>query len=169
MLFFWYPKMSVAATQAFLALYREATEAFLTLVISRLDDSILKNAVHTLVSSYCPIMLQTLVKNEIVPAVATVPAVPAVPEEPEMRTATEKNIRRLMKERRIDYEAAWMELRCKELEDGDSICCTEECSDRSSAEDDLVEAARRGKEKRNARRAAAGRPVSEDEGSESEN
>jgi len=160
-----------ASTQSFFALNRQATEAFLTQVISRLDDLTLKNAVHTLVSSYCPIMLHTLVKNEIVPTGLAVPAVPAVPTEPEeteMRTATEENIRRLMKNERIDWEAAWMQLRCKELEDGDSICCTEECSDRSSAEDDLVEAARRGKEKRNARRGAAGRKVSEGEPSEGE-
>ena len=77
-----------------------------------------------------------------------------------MRTATDENIRRLMKKERISWHAAWMELRCKELEDGASICCTEECSDRSSAEDDLVEAARRGKKKREAR---SGKAVSEDE------
>jgi hypothetical protein len=93
-----------------------------------------------------------------------------VPEVPEMRTATDENIKRLMKETGLDWEEAWKELRCKELEDGDSICCTEECSEREDeADEDLVEAARRGKEKREARRAGAGRHVSyEDKATEGE-
>jgi len=85
----------------------------------------------------------------------------------DMRTVSDENIRRLMKLKRIGWEKAWEELRCMELEDGDSICCTEECSDRDEAIEELVEAARRGKKKRNARRAGAGRPVSA-EASESE-
>jgi hypothetical protein len=87
----------------------------------------------------------------------------AVSKEPEMRTATDENIKRLMKETGLDWEEAWTELRCKELEDGQSICCTEECSDRDEAIEELVEAARRGKKKRNARRKAAGRQVSDTE------
>jgi hypothetical protein len=87
--------------------------------------------------------------------------------EPEMRTVTDENIKRLVKEKGLDWEEAWKELRCKELEDGDSICCTEECSDRDEADEDLVEAARRGKKNRAARRKAAGCHVSyEDKASE---
>jgi len=89
--------------------------------------------------------------------------------EHDMRTATDENIKRLRKLKRIGWEEAWKELRCLELEDGDSICCTEECSVREDeADEELVEAARRGKQKRNARRAGAGRPVSDDDATEAE-
>jgi hypothetical protein len=104
-------------------------------------------------------MLHTLVKNEIVP---TGPVNQVVQEEPEMRTATDENVARLMRKKRIDWESAWTELRCKELEDGESICCSEECEGNGSAIDELVWAAEAGKKKRNERRAAAGRPVSPD-------
>jgi hypothetical protein len=170
-------------THPLIALDRLATKQILAIAINDMDDLTLKNAVHSLLSSYRPNLLETIVKHPShlnAVAEANDAAVKEAPkneivqeedeedkeedeEEPEMRTATDENIRRLMKKERIGWEAAWMELRCKELEDGDSICCTEECSDRSSAEDDLVEAARRGKEKRNARRRASGRQVSEDE------
>jgi hypothetical protein len=111
-----------------------------------------------------------LLKNlekEVVPAPPAVIAASTVIVESgdEMRTSTDENIKRLMKLKRIDWESAWTELRCRELEDGDSICCTEECSDRDEAIEELVEAARRGKEKRNARGRAAGRQVSEEEDS----
>jgi hypothetical protein len=87
--------------------------------------------------------------------------------EHDMRTATDENIKRLMKLKRIDWEEAWKELRCLELEDGDSICCTEECSEREDeADEELVEAARRGKEKREARQ--EGRPVSHNDATEAE-
>jgi hypothetical protein len=79
-----------------------------------------------------------------------------------MRTATDENIRRLMKIARIDWEAAWTHLRCLELEDGDSICCSEECEGNDSAIDELVWAAEAGKKNRNERRIAQGRPVSPD-------
>jgi len=79
------------------------------------------------------------------------------------------DIKKVMKEAGVDWLEAWTYIRCLELEEGASICCSEECEDHDSAIDELVEAAQVGKEKRNARRAAAGRPVSEDEGSESEN
>ena len=63
-----------------------------------------------------------------------------------------------------------MYVRCEELEDGESICCSEECEGHSSAMTVLVEAARRGKEKRNARRRAQGRRVSDcDEDEDHEN
>jgi len=51
-----------------------------------------------------------------------------------------------------DLEDEWTKERVKELEDGDSICCSEECSDRSCAMSVLVDAYRRGTEKRRARR-----------------
>jgi len=195
-------------TQIFFALDRKATEEFLAMAIKDMDDLTLKNAVHTLISSYRPSILKDLqkdivpawcaalkdLKKDVVPAALkdlkkdVVPAWPATlkaftetvivdedkdsePEtvivdddedsEPEMRTATDKNIRTLMKKHRIGWEEAWKELRCLELEDGDSICCTEECSEREDeADEDLVEAARRGKKKREARQAGAGRHVS---------
>ena len=159
-----------AATQAFFALDRCATEELLMIAVKDMDDLTLKNAVHTLISSYKPHLLKGLVKptsslsvlaEAIFHEEAKDSAMNQSPkEEPEMREASEKNIRRLMKEKRIDWEAAWTELRCLELEDGASICCSEECSDRDEAIDDLVEAARRGKKKRLARR---GQTVSDDE------
>jgi len=175
-------------TQIFFALDRKATEEFLAMAVKDMDDLTLKNAVHNLITTYRPWILKDLQKD-IVPAWSAalknlqkdvVPAWPAalkaftetviVDEEPEMRTATDKNIRTLMKKHRISWEAAWKELRCLELEDGDSICCTEECSEREDeADEELVEAARRGKEKREARRAGAGRHVSyEDKATEGE-
>jgi len=50
------------------------------------------------------------------------------------------------------YEDEWLTSRIKELEDGDSICCSEECEGHSSAMSVLVKAAERGKKKRRARR-----------------
>ena len=93
---------------------------------------------------------------------ATTPANEIVEEEPEMRTATDENVERLMKKKRIDWVEAWTELRCKELEDGESICCSEECEGNDSAIDELVWAAEAGKKKRNERRIAQGRAVSPD-------
>ena len=93
---------------------------------------------------------------------ATAPANEVVQQEPEMRTATDENVERLMRKKRIDWVAAWTELRCKELEDGESICCSEECEGNDSAIDELVWAAEAGKQKRKERRIAQGRPVSPD-------
>jgi len=73
-----------------------------------------------------------------------------------MRTTTDTNIRRLMKAARIDWETAWTQLRCYELEDGASICCSEECEEHDSAIDELVEAAQRGEANRRARHAPPG-------------
>jgi len=165
-----------ASTEVFFALDRKATEEFLALAIKDMDDLTLKNAVHTLVSCYRPSLLRDLQK-EVVPAFCAALNTVSKPtsvapvnqvvqeepeEEPEMRTATDKNVARLMRKKRIDWEAAWTELRCKELEDGESICCSEECEGHDSAIDELVWAAEAGKKKRNERRAAVGRPVSPD-------
>jgi hypothetical protein len=90
------------------------------------------------------------------------PANEVVSTEPEMRTATDENVARLARQKRIDWETAWTELRCLELEDGDSVCCSEECEGNDSAIDELVWAAEAGKKNRNARRRAEGRPVSPD-------
>lgn len=86
--------------------------------------------------------------------------------EPEMRTATDENVARLVRQKRIGWEEAWTELRCKELEDGDSVCCSEECEGNDSAIDELVWAAEAGKKKRNERRISEGRPVSPDQAEE---
>ena len=171
-----------AATQAFFALDRLATEEILALAVKDMDDLTLKNAVYTLLSSYMPDLLEGLVKppsslSALAEAVFHVEAPPAtqepvateapknelVQEEPEMRTASEENVARLMRKKRIDWEEAWTELRCLELEDGDSICCSEECEGNDSAIDELVWAAEAGKKKRNERRIAQGRPVSPDQ------
>jgi hypothetical protein len=153
-----------------IALDRLATEEILTNAIKDMDDLTLKNAVHTLLSSYRPNLLETIVNHpshlNAVSEAKEAPKNEIVHEEPEMRTATDENIKRVMKMARVDWETAWTHLRCLELEDGESICCTEECSDREEAIEELVEAARRGKKKRNARRKAAGRQVSDDEASE---
>jgi hypothetical protein len=93
----------------------------------------------------------------------------ATAQEVVLSTENDADIKKVMKELGMDWEQAWIYIRCLELEEGASICCSEECEDHDSAIDELVEAAQVGKKKRNARRAAAGRPVSEDEGSESEN
>ena len=93
---------------------------------------------------------------------ATAPANEVVQQEPEMRTATDENVERLMRKKRIDWVAAWTELRCKELEDGSSVCCSEECEGHDSAIDELVWAAEAGKEERKKRRIAQGRPGSPD-------
>ena len=93
-------------------------------------------------------------------ALVSPPQTQIVNEEPEMRTATEENVARLARQKRIDWTEAWTELRCKELEDGDSICCSEECEGNDSAIDELVWAAEAGKKKRKERRIAEGRPVS---------
>lgn len=93
---------------------------------------------------------------------AAAPANEVVQQEPEMRTATDENVELLMKKKRIDWVTAWTELRCKELEDGSSVCCSEECEGNDSAIDELVWAAEAGKQKRKERRIAQGRAVSPD-------
>lgn len=93
-------------------------------------------------------------------AAALLPQNQVVAVEEEVREVTDENIKRLMKKERIGWKEAWIKLRCLELEDGVSIYCSEECSDRDEADEDLIAAARRGKKKRLARR---GKPVSENE------
>jgi hypothetical protein len=139
-----------AVTQAFLALDRAAVLKLLSTTVKEMDDATLKTASYLLISRNKPSLLESLAPpvNEI------------VHEEHDMREASEENIKRLMKLKGIDDIAAWTELRCLELEDGASICCSEECSDREEADEDLVAAARRGKKKRLARR---GHAVSDDE------
>lgn len=66
-------------------------------------------------------------------------------------------ILRVMKATGLDWEEAWIHVRVQELEDGASGYCSEECEGHSSAMSVLVEAVRRGKAKRNARRRAEGR------------
>lgn len=148
----------MAAYRAFYALDRVAVCKLLSTTIKEMDDATLKGVAYNLISNHKPSLLQPPAPpvNEVVEA------------EHEMREASDENVERLMKLKRIDWVEAWKELRCLELEDGNSICCTEECSDRDEADFELVEAARRGKGKRNARRKAAGRNVSEDEASEGE-
>jgi hypothetical protein len=164
-----------AATQTFFALDRTATEEFLAMAVKDMDDLTLKNAVHTLVSCYRPSLLRDLNKTVVpacceaiasaaaaAPVPVTVPQNQTVAVEEEMRTATDENVARLMRKKRIDWEAAWTELRCKELEDGASICCSEECEGNDSAIDELVWAVEAGKKNRKERRIAQGRPVSPD-------
>jgi hypothetical protein len=158
-------------TQAFFALDRVATEEILTNAIKHMDDLTLKNAVHTLLSSYKPHLLEALVKTRstlsalaeavfiVEDKAKEVPKNEIVHEEPEMRKATDKNIKRLMKEEGLDEIQAWTQLRCLELEDGASICCSEECSDRDEADEDLCAAYRRGDEKRAARHRTQGKQV----------
>lgn len=164
-----------AASQAFFALDRLATEEILSLAVKDMDDLTLKNAVYILLSSYKPDLLKGLVKPpsslsalaeavfHVEAAATEAPKNKIVQEEPEMRTATDENVKRLMRKKRIDWEEAWTELRCLELEDGDSICCSEECEGNDSAIDELVWAAEAGKKKRKERRVAQGRPVSPDQ------
>lgn len=71
---------------------------------------------------------------------------------------------RIMRITGVDWEEAWNIVRAEELEEGASICCSEECEGNDSAMSILVEAAKMGKKKRNARRRAEGRSVSDDEG-----
>jgi len=91
-----------------------------------------------------------------------------VPEQP-LRSDNDADIRKVMKEMRMNWEDAWTFIRCMELEDGASICCSEECEGHSSAMDELVESAQIGKKKRNARRRAMGRATSDDEGENEDN
>jgi hypothetical protein len=56
-----------ADTQAFFALNRKATEEFLAIVIIDMDQLTLKNAVHTLISSYRSYLLKGL-SNDVVPS-----------------------------------------------------------------------------------------------------
>jgi hypothetical protein len=152
------------SASAFLALDRAAVLKLLSTTLMEMDDATLKTVSYLLISNYKPSLLAVPVAP--VAPVAPVPVNEVVPvSEHNMRTSTDENVERLMELTGIDWESAWTELRCMELEDGDSICCTEECSDREEAIQELVEAARRGKQKRNARRKAAGRQVSEEEDS----
>jgi hypothetical protein len=73
----------------------------------------------------------------------------------QMRTSTDENALKLARQMGIDWEEAWTILRSRELEDGASIVCSEECEGHSSAMDELVAAARRGKKKRRERRGYA--------------
>jgi len=87
----------------------------------------------------------------------TVPAKP-------LSTENEADIRKVMKEMRMNWEDAWIFIRCIELEDGASICCSEECEDHDSAVAELGESAQIGKAKRKARYRTMGRVTSDDEG-----
>lgn len=136
----------------FLRFDRQQLINFLNVFVETLDTNSLREALSRMIQKPLTVV-DPVPKNEV------------VQEEPEMRTCDHENIMWLMKLKSIDWETAWTELRCKELEDGKSICCTEECSDREEAIEELVEAARRGKKKRNARRKATGQ-VSDDEASE---
>lgn len=127
------------SASALFALSRQDAEAFLAKVVSSLDDITLKNAIYGIASSYRPFMLDELV---VVKAPMN-----------SIRSATHKNIERMMRDEGLSHEEAWLELRCRELEDGHSICCSEECDGHSSAMTVLVEAAYRGEEKRRSRQA----------------
>ena len=147
--------MSVATPQAFLALDRSSMQALLLKALGDMNDLTMKNAVFLVLSTYKPSMLQELTDKPAEPPVAKPPVAkpPFVPSD-EMRTVTDKNINWLMKKCGLDYEEAWKMLRCYELEDGASICCSEECEEHDSADIDLVMAAAAGEEKRHARRAS---------------
>ena len=80
-----------------------------------------------------------------------------------LRTDNEADIEKVMKEMHMDWQDAWTYIRCIELEEGASICCSEECEDNDSAIDELVYSAQIGKAKRNARRRAMGRATSDNE------
>jgi hypothetical protein len=102
---------------------RAAAISLLLKAIDVLDTNKLKTAVNTLVKTYAPELLD----SEKAPVKAPFSTYD-------------------------DLEDEWTKDRVKELEDGDSICCSEECSDRSCAMSVLVDAYRRGTEKRRARR-----------------
>lgn len=60
----------------------------------------------------------------------------------------------------MDWQDAWTFIRCEELEDGASICCSEECEEHDSAILELVMAAEAGTEKRKARQSGRAAPAS---------
>ena len=69
-----------------------------------------------------------------------------------LSSSSEAAVRKVMKEMKMDWLEAWTYIRCQELEDGASICCSEECEEHDSAVLELVFAAEKGAEKRKARR-----------------
>jgi len=148
---------------------RASMEAFLTTTIATLDDAALKVAITA--------MLGTVQKKAEATVEPPPPRAVTVKEAPlssdndadaPLSSDNDADIKKVMKEMRMDWEDAWIYIRCIELEDGASICCSEECEDHSSAIDELVESAKIGKKKRNARRLAAGRPVSDDDDTDDE-
>jgi hypothetical protein len=131
---------------------RASMEAFLKTTIASLDNNALKTAILAMVAT--------------VPKEATVePAaeLAATVREAALSTDNEEDITKIMKEMHMDWQDAWTYIRCIELEEGASICCSEECEDHGSAIDELVYSAQLGEAKRNARRRAAGRPVSDED------
>jgi hypothetical protein len=127
-------------------------KAFMARFVSLIDENGLREALRTL-EAY----------NKQEGAAAPVVSEPEPKPEPEPEDEDAK-VRRIMRITGVDWEEAWNIVRAEELEDGASICCSEECEGHSSAMSILVEAAKMGKKKRNARRRAEGRSVSDDEG-----
>jgi hypothetical protein len=118
---------------------RAAAISLLLKVIDVLDTNKLKTAVNTLVKTYAPELLVSERASEKALEKAIEKAPLKVPLKALVITYD-------------NFEDEWINDRVKELEDGDSICCSEECSDRSCAMSVLVDAYRRGTEKRRERR-----------------
>jgi hypothetical protein len=68
-----------------------------------------------------------------------------------LNSSSDADVRKVMKMMKMNWEDAWTYIRCQELEDGASICCSEECEEHDSAVLELVMAAEAGAEKREAR------------------
>jgi len=142
---------------------RASMEAFLTTTIATLDDAALKVAITAMLGT-----VQKKAEVTVEPPPPRAEKLAVTVKEAPLSSDNDADIKKVMKEMRMDWEDAWIYIRCIELEDGASICCSEECEDHSSAIDELVESAKIGKKKRNARRLGAGRPVSDDDDTDDE-
>ena len=151
--YFFTPKMT-AASDVLFAFTREQAEKCMMEVVKNLHDTALKNSIYMLMVNHAPHLLQKLLDpdmeqneesdtNEIVKAT-------------ELRKASKANILRLMNEENMSWSDAWIRLRSCELEDGATYC---EENDGDFAIGELVEAGKRGAEKRAARREAASQPA----------
>ena len=138
-------------------------EAFLTTTIATLDDAALKVAITAMLGT-----VQKKAEATVEPRIYRAEELAATVKEAPLSSDNDADIKKVMKEMRMNWEDAWTYIRCIELEDGASICCSEECEDHSSAIDELVESAKIGKKNRNARRLGEGRPVSDDDGTDDE-
>jgi hypothetical protein len=151
---------------------RASMEAFLTTTISTLDDASLKVVITAMLGTVQKKAEATVEprpsRAEELAATVKAPLSSDDDDDAPLSSDNDADIKKVMKEMRMDWYDAWTYIRCIELEEGASICCSEECEDHTSAIDELVESAKIGKKKRNARRLAAGRPVSDDNDTDDE-
>jgi hypothetical protein len=76
-----------------------------------------------------------------------------------LNSSSDADVKRIMKEKKMDWVEAWTYIRCLELQDGASICCSEEDEEHESSILELVVAADLGAEKRAARQSGRAAPV----------